>query len=465
MTDDVPAAPAAKLPACRLSPEIEAWRRELNALWDGVGMSMNRFAAGHPIDKGTISRYLSGKRVPRDPWFLNTLLAIRAEQGKEVALEVREHLTGLQLAALQVAHPSEYRVRLVSDHLELAVVARCEAERYAEGLEGELAERHREIDELRLRKAKLQQAWDTDRAVQGAEQRRLREHIAALKQEIIALGGRLAYAHRRAKDAERRCQELERLLERLLGRPARPRHHRSAIFPRRRAICLADSAAPGRDPLEFADVRGAEMIAALELFGFTCEAPAPESGVELGQAVYTAIEESGKGDLLAVVVVGHGEMSNSGDLHVVGPDGKTPRETRIVDWVKEVENRPDGPHVLFFVDLCLAGETARSSHLGSPARLSTVFFSTCPPVYEGLFTKAVADVLDKMGRKQADIPAELEYIPLTMVHGDIRDRFNALIDDLDVNPQEVLTGLVEFRTAAQPPPFFPNPDAQRVLEP
>jgi hypothetical protein len=50
---------------------------------------------------------------------LDKLLAIQAEYGQPVTPAVREHLAGLQLHALEVAHPHEYRVRLVSDELEI----------------------------------------------------------------------------------------------------------------------------------------------------------------------------------------------------------------------------------------------------------------------------------------------------------------------------------------------------------
>jgi hypothetical protein len=111
-------------------------------------MTQNRFAAANPIDKDTLSRYLNGKRVPRDHWLLDRLLALQAEKGKEVSQEVREHLIDLQLAALHTAHPHEYRVRLVSDRLELAVIGQREAEQFAEHLKAQLADRQRRIDEL-----------------------------------------------------------------------------------------------------------------------------------------------------------------------------------------------------------------------------------------------------------------------------------------------------------------------------
>jgi hypothetical protein len=43
---------AAGRPARVLSPEVEAWRRELAGLWDSVAVSMTRFAAANPIGKG-----------------------------------------------------------------------------------------------------------------------------------------------------------------------------------------------------------------------------------------------------------------------------------------------------------------------------------------------------------------------------------------------------------------------------
>jgi hypothetical protein len=94
-----------------LSAEVLDWANELRMIWAGIGLSMNQFASLHPIDKGTISRYLNGQRVPHDRWFLDKLLAIQADYGQLVTPAVREHLARLQQRALAVAHPHEYRVR------------------------------------------------------------------------------------------------------------------------------------------------------------------------------------------------------------------------------------------------------------------------------------------------------------------------------------------------------------------
>jgi hypothetical protein len=126
-----------------LGEEVYEWASELRLIWSTTGLSISRFARLNPVNKGTVSRWLAGERVPRDPWFLDRVLAIRAERGTPVTDEVREHLTELHLRALQAAHPHEYRVRLISDELMTARTRQQERERYARELEGQLLERNR----------------------------------------------------------------------------------------------------------------------------------------------------------------------------------------------------------------------------------------------------------------------------------------------------------------------------------
>ncbi|MFI6321098.1 hypothetical protein ACIBG8_26410 [Nonomuraea sp. NPDC050556] len=230
----------------------------------------------------------------------------------------------------------------------------------------------------------------------------------------------------------------------------------------RRALCLSAAGAAGLDPLKFADGLAAEFADALRGFGFSCAMPAPATAAELGDAVYAEIEACGPDDVLVVAVIGHGEMSTAGDLHVVGRDGVTARQTRVVDWVKEVENRPDGPRTLFFVDVCNAGASTRSPHqllLPSPAR-ATVFAACAPdlPAFEGLFTQAATRVLSEMGRGLRNIPAASEFVSLVTLHADIHDQMEKLVRELDLDPQQMMSSLVEFRTAADVPAFFANPD-------
>ncbi len=209
MTDIARRSPAELKPlASGLSAEVLDWAVELRRIWASVGLSLNRFASLHPIDKGTISRYLNGQRVPRDRWFLDKLLDIQADYGQPVTPAVREHLAELQLHALQVAHPHEYRVRRVNDELEIALTGKLEAERYARALEEQLADRNRRLSDLDEEKGRLRAAWDADRDAMQAERERLRR-------EIFKIADQLHLAREREAQAERRCQILEEVLDHL----------------------------------------------------------------------------------------------------------------------------------------------------------------------------------------------------------------------------------------------------------
>lgn len=164
-----------------LDPELRAealkWATELRGIWLATGLTLGQFASLHPVDKGTVSRYLNGERVPRDRWFLDRLLEIRADKGEPLTPAVCEHLTKLHLRALEVAHPHEYKVRPVQDELEVAFIGKLEAERYAHALEEQLARRNREIQHLN-RDKRLQ------RESRNAEYERLTTEIGRLTRQL-----------------------------------------------------------------------------------------------------------------------------------------------------------------------------------------------------------------------------------------------------------------------------------------
>ena len=224
-----------------LRPEVRLWVDELREVWQATGLSMGQFAVLHPFDKGTISRYLSGHRVPGERHFLDTLLTTLETYGRPVTPAVREYLTGLQMSALEAAHPHEYRVRLVKDELEVALTGRLEAERYARALEEQLAERNREIQELTEDRKRVRAAMDAE--------------YARLIQEIEKLSQDLALAQSRSARADRRCTELEAVLD--LMDQANPDHNQDADFspalPYADWGSIASNVLPLADPYAVAD--------------------------------------------------------------------------------------------------------------------------------------------------------------------------------------------------------------------
>ncbi|WP_407921465.1 DivIVA domain-containing protein [Actinomadura soli] len=201
-----------------LDPVVQAWANELRGLFLATGLSINRFALLNPhIDKGTISRYLNGRRVPRERWFLDKLLDAQEEAGRPLTPAVREHLADLQVRALEMAHPHEYKIRKVTDELQLAVASQREAERHARDLEQRLAERIRQVDELTAEQGRLRNAWASERTY-------LHAVLQRLDREITELTAQLKLARDRGLQAEYRCQRLEEVLD-LLDPPDQPDEH------------------------------------------------------------------------------------------------------------------------------------------------------------------------------------------------------------------------------------------------
>jgi ATP/maltotriose-dependent transcriptional regulator MalT len=155
---------------------------------------------------------------------LDKLLAIQTDYGQPVTPDVREHLARLQLRALKVAHPHEYRVRQVNDELEIALTGKLEAERYARALEEQLADRNRQVFELAEAKGRLRAAWDADRVAMQAEYERL-------TQEIDEITEQLNLARERGLQADRHCQQLEDLLNNLHTFPSAEEDSTGVRFP------------------------------------------------------------------------------------------------------------------------------------------------------------------------------------------------------------------------------------------
>jgi EAL domain-containing protein (putative c-di-GMP-specific phosphodiesterase class I) len=295
MSSDIACESIAGLKPLRpgLSPEMLEWVSELRTVWAATGLSLNRFASLHPIDKGTLSRYLNGQRVPGDRWFLDKLLAIRADSGKPVTPAVREHLTCAHLRALQTAHPHEYRVRMVSDELEIAVTGKVEAERYVRALEEQLAERNRQVQELAGDKGRLRAAWDADRAAMQAGYDRL-------TREIDEITGQLRGAWERAVQAELRCRHLEDLLDHLDAHPFADENRINARFSMtgtisRRELQAALDEAVTRSAFTLA-YQPVVTLTTGELAGFEALArwPHPRWGMMLPGQFLALAEETGQ---------------------------------------------------------------------------------------------------------------------------------------------------------------------------
>ncbi|MEW2809862.1 chromosomal replication initiator protein DnaA [Streptomyces massasporeus] len=202
-----------------LPGESRALAEALRRLFDGLGLSVRRYATRRHRDAGSVSRFLNGTRIP--PWeFVNDLISdVTEHQGQPPTQEAMELLRALYRSALAESGSAFSRVQLLEDQLADADRRSVESVAVVRALERALADaQHRSADlELQIRQLHSRQ---DERTAQADKSLRLYEdQVTALLRErqnllreVEALGEQLLDAHDRRAQAERRCEELERQL-------------------------------------------------------------------------------------------------------------------------------------------------------------------------------------------------------------------------------------------------------------
>lgn len=118
-----------------LPRELQVLAYELRRLFDSLQISTRRYAVRRHMDASTLSRYLSGRRMP--PWsFVQALLDDTAENvGQLPSTDVVPRVRSLYTEALASAKPEAYRVALL--------------EREVSSLQARLATALQELDAFR----------------------------------------------------------------------------------------------------------------------------------------------------------------------------------------------------------------------------------------------------------------------------------------------------------------------------
>jgi transcriptional regulator with XRE-family HTH domain len=179
-------------------------------------MSLNRLAALMHSDPGTVSRYLSGKRIP-PPGFVDSLCkAVYDARGSLVTPQVQELVHEQFLAALRERNPARYEVQRLTDLLQVAAQEKRQHEVTMSALEEAIASRNDKIYALELEGRQLQAAWVRNEQLLEEERRQrvqLQETLGGLYTQVSYLKDQLNLAQRRAAGAEDRCRELEGRLD------------------------------------------------------------------------------------------------------------------------------------------------------------------------------------------------------------------------------------------------------------
>jgi len=199
-----------------VAPEIRDFVETLRMLFGALGMSLNRLAAVLHSDPGTVSRYLSGKRIP-PPDFIDSLCkAVYDVKGSLVTPQVQELVHEQFLAALREHNPARYEVQRLTDLLQAAAHEKRQYQLTVTALEEAIASRNDKIYALELEGRQLRSAWARAEGLLDEERKQrvhLQETIEGLYAQVSHFKEQLLSAQRRAAEAENRCRELEARLD------------------------------------------------------------------------------------------------------------------------------------------------------------------------------------------------------------------------------------------------------------
>ncbi len=211
-----------------LTEECRAFAESLRGLFEGLGVSVRRYAARRYRDAGTISRYLSGTRVP--PWeFVLDLLADLGEaRGVPVTPAAVELVRKLHRSAVGTTASPAHAVEVLEHQLADADREARRSTVQGDVLGEALLDRQHRIADLELRLSQLEADWAAERARADElasavpdHQELLRERDA-LSEDVRRLTAEIGEVRHRAALAEERCQLLERQLATAEAQPPAP---------------------------------------------------------------------------------------------------------------------------------------------------------------------------------------------------------------------------------------------------
>ncbi|MEE1797674.1 response regulator [Streptomyces sp. JV176] len=202
-----------------LTKESRALAEVLRELFEGLEVSVRRYAARRQRDPGTFSRYLNGTRLPPWPVIMDMLTDLAEHRGTTVTPETIEFVRELYGSAFDANSSPKHAVQIIEQQLADADhVSRRSSVRGDVLGDALLDRKHRIADlEVRLNHMEAMLTAERERAGQLAaahpDVSELLGERDDLRQEVKRLGNELQEAQERRADAEARCDLLERQLE------------------------------------------------------------------------------------------------------------------------------------------------------------------------------------------------------------------------------------------------------------
>jgi CheY-like chemotaxis protein len=193
----------------------------LRELFEGLDISVRRYAARRQWDPGTLSRYLNGNRIP--PWkAVQELLADLGEhRGVAVTPEAVEMVREFYRAAVDSSSSQHHAMEVIEEQLADADRRSRRSSVRGDVLGDALLERTSRIHDLEVRLSQLEADWKAERgradelAAAHPNASQLLEERDLLRQQVSELNAELRSTRDERAAAEERCRLLERQLEAL----------------------------------------------------------------------------------------------------------------------------------------------------------------------------------------------------------------------------------------------------------
>lgn len=211
-----------------LSPGRRALAEDLRRLFDRLGLTLRRYATRRVYNYTTISRYLSGERVPTWEFIAGLIADVGEEDGTPVTPEAEQALRRLHEGALRDT-PKAHEIQQLQNRLAEAdeETRRIKTMRKAlvetlSSREQQLAGLRRRCQQLELELQEQQRAHGNAIQVWSEQFERLQSERDRLAEEVLHLREALTVTQAELIAAEQECSRLEEQLEHAQELPAEP---------------------------------------------------------------------------------------------------------------------------------------------------------------------------------------------------------------------------------------------------
>ncbi|MEU7634743.1 MULTISPECIES: helix-turn-helix domain-containing protein [unclassified Streptomyces] len=189
--------------------EVAELGNVLKKLFTTLDINQSQYARRIHIDKSTVSRYLSGTRLPTKEFVQRLVSEVEEDRGVPLQREAKEAIHGQWLAALQVCDPAEHTLETLRAELARSKRNAERAHRNVEALhrllEQKESEAHAAADDL----TRLRLDWSAERTAASREQLQLRQECDSLSSSREALLREIEQLKEDLREAERQRAEAE----------------------------------------------------------------------------------------------------------------------------------------------------------------------------------------------------------------------------------------------------------------